>query len=60
MSAGESAPRPTLTDDRQLAHGTDDPENPAELTIYTPEDPARTTEWITIDYDRAVPATEWD
>lgn len=60
VSTGEPARRVAPIGDHQLAHGTDDPDDPAELTIFTPEDPDRTTEWITIDYDCAIPSAEWD
>ncbi|MFB6122344.1 MAG: hypothetical protein ABEJ78_02655 [Haloferacaceae archaeon] len=33
----------------------DDPENPAELTIFSPESEDLTTEWITTDRSTAVP-----
>jgi hypothetical protein len=43
-----------------LECSVDDPENPEELTIFAPDSPTPTTEWITIEYDAAIPATEWD
>jgi hypothetical protein len=46
--------------EHDLEYGTDDPDDPEELTIFTPESPNLTTEWITIEYDAAIPSTEWE
>jgi hypothetical protein len=46
--------------DHDLEFGTDDPDDPEELTVFTPESPNLTTEWITIEYDAAIPSTEWE
>jgi hypothetical protein len=47
-------------DDRRLACRPDDPADPTEVTIFAPESESPTTEWITIAYDAAVPATDWE
>ncbi|WP_276261123.1 hypothetical protein [Haloglomus litoreum] len=46
--------------DHDLEYGTDDPDDPEELTIFAPESSSLTTEWITIEYDEAIPSTEWE
>jgi hypothetical protein len=47
-------------DNRRLACRPDDPANPTEVTVFVPESESPTTEWITISYDDAVPATNWE
>ncbi|MFB6307959.1 MAG: hypothetical protein ABEH35_01390 [Haloarculaceae archaeon] len=38
----------------ELAWDTDDSVEPGEITIFTDEDGAKTTEWITVDIETAV------
>ncbi|MFB6207250.1 MAG: hypothetical protein ABEJ05_12070 [Haloglomus sp.] len=60
MSAG--APSRTRPSEREyrLEHSVDDPSDPGELTVFTPESSNLTTEWITIEYDEAVPSADWE
>ncbi|MFB6301995.1 MAG: hypothetical protein ABEH78_03955 [Haloferacaceae archaeon] len=50
-STGESpADRPDI----ELCHLVDDPANPAELTIFSPEARSLATEWVTASRSAAV------
>jgi hypothetical protein len=59
VSTGESLSE-AAWGDHDLEYGTDDPDDPEEVTIFSPERPNLTTEWITIEYDEAIPSTEWE
>jgi len=49
-TAGEQEQVPEVN----LACLYDDPSNPSELTIFSPETPRMATEWLTVDRSAAV------
>jgi hypothetical protein len=60
VSASDPRPPGPVHGDRGLACRADDPEAPVELTFYPSRSRNPTTEWITVDRETAVPASEWD
>jgi hypothetical protein len=52
MRGADTAPRPTPEFELECLY--DDPSNPSELTIFSPEPPAMATEWLTVDRAAAV------
>jgi hypothetical protein len=59
VSASDRPPAP-VHEDHGLSCRADDPEAPAELTFYPSRSRNPMTEWITVDRETAVPASEWD